>query len=226
MKRIFGYIFRLILPLLIMLPISGQDTLRTYGPRLGIDLVRIAYIFADPAEMGAEASVDLELFNNVFPVLEAGYNSISEEGDLFNYRSEGTYARIGIDYNLLPVPNRSVHHSIHIGFRYGISAFNHRAEQITVPSDYWGDFQIDSYENSLLGHWLELVGGVKAEVAPNFFLGWSVRYRALVNPMMDESVTPRLVPGYGNGTSDRGFGFTYSIYYKIPLLKKDNSSQP
>jgi len=186
----------------------------------GMDLARFAYIFADPSEVGAEFSVDLEVYNNLFPVFELGYGSTSDEGDLFNYASGGPYARFGADYNFFPVRDRSVHHSITAGFRYGISTFSQKIDNLIVPSSYWGDLLIPSYENTLAGQWFELVGGMKTELVPNLFLGWAVRYKILLNPEMDPLIPPRLVPGYGLGTSDRGFGFSYSIFYKIPVLKR------
>jgi hypothetical protein len=67
---------------------------------------------------------------------------------------------------------------------------------------------------------VELVGAIKTELFPNFFLGWSIRYKLLLNPQMDPLFTPLIVPGYGRGSRDRGIGFTYSVYYKIPLLKR------
>jgi hypothetical protein len=157
---------------------------------------------------------------NIYPVFELGYNRISQEGDLFEYTGGGTYARLGIDYNLLPVTDRSEHHTISVGIRYGISRFNHSVDSAVIPSEYWGDRKIDLYENSLTGNWIELVGGLKTELVPNLFLGWLVRYKILLNPDMDPLVSPQLVPGYGKGTADRGFGITYSILYKIPLIKK------
>jgi hypothetical protein len=220
MKSTSGYIISGIMCLVLAQSLSGQDTLRTYGPRIGVDLARFAYYFADPAEVGAEVSLDFEIYNNFFPVFEAGYSSLSDAVDETEYASGGAYARIGLDYNLLPVKDRSIHHSITVGFRYATSIFSHSAENITVPSSYWGDLVIETYENTLNGHWFELVGGVKAEVASNLFLGWSVRYRILLNPEMDPQVTPLLIPGYGRGTEDRGFGFNYTISYKIPLIKR------
>lgn len=220
MKSICGYIFRCLLLLAIIQPLEGQDTLRTYGPRIGLDLVRFGYFLAEPSEIGAEFSVDAEVFHNVYPIIEAGYNQISEKRELFNYSSKGTYARAGVDYNLLTPKDRSQHHSITIGFRYGISIFNQLAEDVVIPGDYWGDNILESYQNNLTGNWFEIVGGVKTELVSNFFLGWSVRYKKLFNPGMDPTVTPQLVPGYGKGSSDTGFGFTYSILYKIPLFKK------
>jgi len=201
-------------------PLAGQDTLRTYGPRIGIDIARFAYILATPSQIGTEFSVDVEIYKNIFPVFEIGYNHISESEDLFDYASSGAYARAGVDYNLLPVKDRSVHHSLFLGFRYGVSIFNHHAENVLIPNGYWGDFILDSYENSLTANWLELVGGMKTEIVSNFFLGWSLRYKILLNPEMDPLVTPQMIPGYGSGAADRGFGFTYSIFYKIPLFKR------
>lgn len=206
--------------LMLSQPLSGQDTIRTYGPRIGIDLSRLAYIFADPSQLGAELSVDLEVFNNIYPVFELGYSQTSESRDLFDYSSKGMYARAGLDYDFLPPKDRSEHHNITVGFRYGISPFSHHAQDVIIPGDYWGDYLLDLYENNLTGNWLELVGGVKTEVASNFFLGWSVRFKILLNPEMDPLMAPRLVPGYGNATEDRGFGFSYSVLYKIPLLKR------
>ena len=220
MKNICGYIFSGAILLILIQPLAGQDTLRTFGPRIGVDVARIAYIFAKPSELGAEFSVDFEVYKNIYPVFELGYSRISESGDLFDYTSGGPYARAGIDYNLLDTKDRSVHHSMTGGFRYGFSVFSHRTENVVIPNNYWGDYMMDSYENALAGSWLELVAGIRTEVAPNFFLGWAVRYKILFNPEMDPLIPPHFVPGFGSGGSDRGIGFTYSISYKIPLLKR------
>ncbi len=201
-------------------PVSGKDTLRTFGPRFGIDLARFLYILADPSEKGAEVSVDFEIYRNIYPVFELGYNSISDSQELFDYASDGSYGRVGIDYNILSLKDRSVHHAITMGFRYGMSVFKHNIDYVLIPGDYWGDYIPEPYENNLTGHWIELVGGLKAEVVPNFYLGWSIRYKVLLNPEMDPVMIPELIPGYGVSGKDRAFGFSYSIFYMIPLIKK------
>jgi len=201
-------------------PVSGQDTLRTYGPRFGLDLARFAFILADPSEIGAEASVDFEILRNLYPVFELGYNSISESEEYFKYSAGGIYGRAGFDYNFLRLKDRSQHHTFTIGARYGLSVFSHSAEDIYIQNAYWGDYVSNSYEKDLRGHWVELVGGIKAELVPNLFLGWSLRYKILLNPDMDPLVAPELVPGFGTGGEDRSFGISYSIFYKIPLFKK------
>jgi hypothetical protein len=187
---------------------------------MGIDLARIAYLFTDPAELGAEISWDVEIYEDMYPVVELGYNSLSTHTELFDYSAGGPYGRVGLDYNLFPLPDRSVHHSITAGFRYGMARFSHQAEDIFIEGGYWDDFTLDTYENALTGHWVELVGALKTEVVSNFFLGWTLRYRILLNPEMDPLVTPQLIPGYGSGSTNRTFGFSYFILYKFPLLKR------
>ena len=223
MKNISGFISSAVLVLFILIRpvgLTAQDTLRTYGPRFGLDLARFLYILADPSEVGAEFSVDFEAFRNIYPVLEAGYNTISETGDRFDYSAGGTYARAGLDYNILRTKDRSQHHSITFGFRYGMSVFSHRIENIQISGSYWGIYRPQAYENNLTGHWAELVGGMKTELVPNLFLGWSVRIKFLLNPEMDPLMVPELIPGYGTGGESRILGFSYSILYMIPLFKK------
>ena len=222
-KNISGSVSKaalLLLALALFGTVSAQDTLRTFGPRFGIDLARFLYLLADPSQKGAEISADFEIYRNIYPVFELGYNSISDSQDLFDYSSAGSYGRVGIDYNILPVKDRSVHHAITLGFRYGMSIFTHQIENVLIPGEYWGDYMPEAHENKLTGNWIELVGGLKTEVLPNFFLGWSVRYKVLLNPEMDPLMIPELIPGYGSSGEDRAFGFTYSIFYRIPLIKK------
>lgn len=223
MKNISGYISKAMIWLSILatggLSLYSQDTLRTFGPRIGLDLARFFYYFTEPAEYGAEISGDFEVYKNIYPVIELGYSSMSDKTDLFDYTSGGTYGRLGADYNVLPMKDRSIHHTISVGARYGLSVFTQKAENIYIQSAYWGDLVPDSYESNLRGHWFEVVGGIRTELLPNLFLGWMVRIKFLLNPDMDPRVTPALIPGYGNGSKNRAFGFSYTIYYKIPLFK-------
>jgi hypothetical protein len=199
---------------------SDQDTLRTFGPRIGIDLAPFIYYFTKPKIVGAEVSVDFEIFRNLYPVIELGYSSTSESEPTFDYESLGNYGRFGVDYNVLPVKDRSWHNTMTVGFRYGISLFKHSSDNVLIYSDYWGDYMPEPYESSLTAHWLELIGGIKVEIVPNLALGWLLRYKFLLNQDMDPNMIPALIPGYGNGADGSAFGFSYSIFYMIPLIKK------
>ncbi|MEJ2596626.1 MAG: DUF6048 family protein, partial [bacterium] len=103
----------MILPaLLVIQAASAQDTLRTYGPRIGLDLSRFAYIFFDPSEIGAELSVDMEVYKNLYPALELGFSSLDESEGEFDYTMSGSFGRVGADYNVLHQKDRSIHHSL------------------------------------------------------------------------------------------------------------------
>ena len=220
MRNISGYIFNALLILALAVPVRAQDTLRTYGPRIGFDLAPVVSWFLPSSAVGAELSLDAEIMDNIFPVLELGFSSYSDSIQVSTYDSKGSYGRIGLDYDLYPVPDPSQHHSITIGFRYGISLFTHGAGNITIPSVYWGDLYIPTHENGITAHWISLVAGVKGEVFSNFFLGWSLRYRILLNPGMDQQISPLYIPGFGKPSNGRAFGVTYSLMYKIPLVQK------
>ena len=200
--------------------VSAKDTLRTFGPRIGIDLVPFFYYFTEPKIVGAEVSVDFEIYKNLYPVLELGYSSTSASEETFDYESAGNYARAGIDYNILKLKDRSEHHIMTVGFRYGMSLFKHSSENVLIYSDYWGDYISEPHENSLRGHWIELVAGIKVEVVSNLYMGWLLRYKFLLNQDMDPVMIPAHIPGYGNGANTSTFGFSYSIFYMIPLIKK------
>lgn len=224
-KAVFLLLFLAVLGMLSTQEVSAQeesdlDTLRTYGPRIGIDLVPFFYYFTEPRIVGAEVSVDFEIIKNLYPVFELGFSSTSESKETFDYESAGNYARVGFDYNVLPVKDRSEHHVMTVGLRYGISLFKHSSDNVLIYSDYWGDYLSEPYENSLQGHWIELVGGIKVEVVSNLYMGWLLRYKFLLNQNMDPVMIPALVPGYGNGANTSTFGFSYSIFYMFPLIKK------
>ena len=86
MKSISGYISKATLLLatlvVVSLPLLGQDqdTLRTFGPRIGLDLAKFLYYFTDPAEYGAEISGDFEIYKNIYPVIELGYSNMVGRG--------------------------------------------------------------------------------------------------------------------------------------------------
>jgi len=200
--------------------VSKKDTLRTFGPRFGIDLAPFIYYFSEPKIVGAEVSVDFEIYRNLYPVLELGYSSTAESTETFYYESLGNYARVGVDYNLLEAKDRSWHNTMTVGFRYGMSFFKQSSDNVLIYSDYWGNYMPDLYESSLKAHWLELTGGIKVEIVPNLYMGWLLRFKFLLNPDMDPVMIPALIPGYGNGADVRTFGFSYSVFYMIPLIKK------
>ena len=74
--------------------------------------------------------------------------------------------------------------------------------------------------NGLSAHWVELVGGVKAELFSNLFMGFSVRLKSLVSNKKPEGFDNLYIPGFDRKYNGNiGVGFNYTLSYFIPLYK-------
>jgi hypothetical protein len=194
---------------------------RTYGFRIGFDASRIPLYFKEPKIKGLELSIDIEAVRNFYPVLELGFGSLTIDKDNFFYDADNQYIRLGFDYNILKPDIDDPYGMGFIGIRYGYSSFNYNAKNIMIPNPYWGEDIITEIERTHLNiHWIEIAAGIKAEIFPNFFVGWSVRGRFMLYKTRDENMEPYNIPGYGKGKSKSLLGVNYSLYYKIPLFKK------
>ena len=218
MRKISGYSFSLIILFLCSTVVFSQ-TERTVGLRLGFDVSRLSLYYFQPERKNIEVSSDMELFKRLYPTIELGWNDIKLKNDsLYDYYSNGYYARIGFDHNFLKPENNNDKEMFIGGIRYGYSFFNDYAENIIIKDNYWGDFNGNLSKRSLNAQWLEFVAGFKVEVFKNLFLGWTLRGRILITKSK-EKTDPYWIPGFGKGSAKTSVGFNYSIFYSIPLYK-------
>jgi|WetSurMetagenome_2_1015567.scaffolds.fasta_scaffold248945_2 hypothetical protein len=193
---------------------------RTYGLRIGLDVSRIPNWFLDPKMKSLECSFDIEALHNVYPTLELGLGSLDIRKENYQYYSDNTYFRVGADYNFLDPDPSDRYGMAFIGIRYAHSSLNYHAANIIIPDNYWGGLTTAIDDRNISTHWIELTAGMKAEIFHNFFMGWSLRGRFMLSKTKDEIMDPYKIPGYGKGHSSSILGFNYSLYYKIPVLKK------
>ena len=67
--------------------------------------------------------------------------------------------------------------------------------------------------------WAEAVGGVRAEIVKNFYMGWSLRYKYLFLKGNMAHGGPWYIPGFGTGKKT-SLGATYTLSYYFNLSKK------
>ena len=67
--------------------------------------------------------------------------------------------------------------------------------------------------------WAEAVAGVRAEIAKNFYMGWSLRYKYPIYKGPIANGGPWYVPGLGSSTK-AAFGATYTITYYLNFNKR------
>ena len=207
---------------------KAKDTLQSgktnrYGIRVGMDLHRLAKSVYDKDYKGFEIVGDYRLTNKIYIAGEFGNEKKTVDDDQLNFTTSGTYFKVGFDYNAyqnwLDMENM-----IYAGMRYGVSSFSQELNSYTIynTNPYFGQTTVtsDKEYNGLSASWLEVVGGVKAEIINNLYLGFSARINYLVTNKKPENFDNLFIPGF-NRTYDGkfGVGFNYTLSYFIPLYK-------
>ncbi|WP_313807307.1 DUF6048 family protein [Flavobacterium sp.] len=231
MKHTLRSIFSIALVLVSLSTVAqekAKDSVKTgkterYGLRVGVDLHRLTKSFYDDKYQGFEVVGDYRLTKKIYIAGELGNEKKTVDDDQLNFTTKGSYFKVGFDYNAhenwLDLENM-----IYAGMRYGVGSFSHQLNHYTVynTNQYFDPNTVTSGQefNGLTASWLELVGGVKAEVLNNVYLGFSVRLNYLVTNKTPDNFDNLYIPGF-NRTYDGkfGVGFNYTLSYFIPLYK-------
>lgn len=143
-----------------------------------------------------------------------------EDKSVYEYKSNGTFIRIGMDYDIWNSEDFPTNDNIFIGFRYNYAWQNQECDRYTIIDKFWGDY-IGSVDNSSVNsHAIETLFGLRCEVLPNFYMGWSFRFKFLLFSSHDDILDPYAIAGYGKYDSKATMGFTYTLEYQIPFNKK------
>ena len=224
-------ILRSILILLFISPLVGfgqkkNEVWRYEGPRFGIDVSRFLMpYFQKSTQGGFEIQADYPYKGNFFPTVEAGYLSVNDLKDNFHYTNKGPYGRIGVDVNITKFESLSDNDLVFVGARYGFSRFAQETSSASY-TNYWGTLQTSFPKNNLNAHWAELLFGMKGELLPNCFFGWTVRAKFILSTTKDSNVKPYVIPGVGYTSSDVPFDFSVTVSYRIPLKKTKTMPKP
>jgi hypothetical protein len=214
-------IFRLfILSLSLFIASVGYAESPLRGIHLSADAFGYIYPnFVKDKFYSTELSLAVNLKNRFFPVLEAGVGHTNMVSHLYDigYSTRAPYYRIGMDYNMQYKNGRSNH--IYLGARVGYTAFKYSVDAPALIDPVWGDeapVQFSSVPSRAV--WAEAVGGVRAEILKNIYMGWSLRYKFLLNRSAAYG-GPWYIPGFGTGKKTV-LGATYTIGYYFNLFKK------
>ena len=166
-----------------------------------------------------EVSVEANLLNRFFPVVELGYGSIDttdDETDI-HFKTSAPFFRIGANYNVFyKKPHLPGYFTV--GLRYGLSSFDYDVKAPALVDPNWGGTQVPIDYTGVKCNvgWLELVLGLKTNVYKDFYMGFTVRYRSRLSMTKNENSEPYYIPGYGRGKSSN-WGITYNLIYKLPF---------
>ncbi len=199
---------------------------RYEGPRVGIDLSRFLVPYLQSAKRnGWEIQADVPYKGNWFPTFELGMQWFDDQRDGFHYKNNGTYARLGVDMNIVKFESMKDHDLLFIGARYGYSLFNQQTDGIGY-TNYWGTITSSVPLRTMNAHWGELVFGMKGELFSNFFLGWTLRAKFPLSVSNDPNIKPYIIPGLGKTSTDVPFDFTFGVYYRFPIFRTKKLPKP
>jgi Domain of unknown function (DUF6048) len=190
------------------------------GVRIGLDLSRIVSAIYYPYRKEVTVVADARINANMYAAFEAGFTSTPFSDTSYTYKGSGVFATLGIDYNFLKRQFPSEKNMFYGGIRYGFSHFSYQVPSYNIKNTYWGDHLTGSIpKTNANAHWIELVVGLKAEVLKNFFMGWNIRERILINNVKTDEITPLVIPGFGNGSKRSVFDVQYTVSYVIPFYR-------
>lgn len=204
-----------------------------YGLRVGVDLYRLTRNLFDKDYRGVEIVADYRYNKKYYIAAELGNEKKTVDDDRFNFTTDGSYFKVGFDYNAFE-NWLDMENMIYAGMRVGFSSFSHQLNSYKIYQS--GDFNNDGYNENYYGEtefstgqkfdklnasWLEVVGGAKAKIFNNVFLGFSVRINYLISEKEPDNFANLYIPGF-NRTYDGKFGagFNYTLSYFIPIYKK------
>lgn len=186
------------------------------GARLGLDVSRLLSMAVNPEGRYFEINSDFS-FGRYLLSADWGLGRQNRVTDLLEYRTSGTYFRIGPDVNF--IPENKDDNVFFLGARYGWCNFE---EQLTTTYTHedWGTFPVNS-ERRTNARWFEAVTGLKARVWDNFYLGYTMHLKFGLKVNDDGRFTAYEVPGFGRVGDGEGsnFSFSYHVLYRIPYRK-------
>lgn len=151
---------------------------------------------------------------------ELGYENAKYSNDNYEYTSNGTFIRVGIDYDIFNMVDFPTNDNIFVGLRYCYAWQNHKSDHFNIVDSYWGDYSGSINNTSVNSHSIDALFGLRCEMLPNFYMGWSFRCRFLLASAHDNILDPYAIAGYGQYDNKVCMGFTYTIEYQLPLNKK------
>lgn len=196
-----------------------------YGIRIGFDLSKPIISFFENKQKGIELVADIRFRKKYYLAAELGYENREIDEDFFNFTSKGTFLKLGVNRNFYDNWG-TMNNEIFVGARYGIGLFSQTLNSYTpnvLSTPYFPPtLKTEKQQfNGLSAHWLEFVLGMKVETFKNLFLGVNIQFKSLVYSKDPDNFKNIFIPGFQDVSSNKlGFGFSYTISYLLPIIKK------
>ena len=198
--------------------------------RFGADLYRIVRSQTSDDFNGFEAVADLRVGEKFFLALELGNVETTRQVEQVNFTTEGTYLKVGFDYNMYENWEGMDNHVI-LGLRLASSSHSQFLNSYTLldRTPFWQDPETEitsgfatGERSNLNAYWLEIITGFKVQLLNNIYIGLSFRLNRLISDTVPDNFDNIHIPGFNKKTEENIFGasFNYTLTYRIPFQFK------
>ncbi len=237
MKNPTRHILLLLMAVLLSMPAFAQrrtdnkaptDSVVFRGFSAHLDIASpLMGIIVDRGVITGEAQFDINLLNKFFPIVEFGYASVNVTSDnASNYRTSAPFWRIGFNYNFLKTKKNKVEllnrNYPFIGLRYGMSVVSYDMGNVPLSEGYWNESAtMDFSDKNVYAGWVEILAGVRVDLAKGFTMGWSARVRLGLHTSLHNDSQLWFVPGYGkSGNAQFSFNYTVGFTYRTKFERQ------
>lgn len=211
---------------------------RLYALEAGVNFFDGILALAGQKYGGADAWVQLNMWNWLLPTLEVGFGR-GKDSPHPGYYTARTHAapflRLGTDYNFLYKSNPR--YKVMAGLRAGWSTYTYSVDGLWPATAEREEVTLGL--NHVRNHawWGEAVATLRVGIYRNLSMGWTFRYKFLFStpknrafqpdpgeeptPVM-QAAQPWYVPGYGK--IGQHLGVTLSLSYTFDFHRKENHS--
>lgn len=170
------------------------------------------------SRQGYEFAIDYYAHKELYYVLEGGWGNAKVDYSDLKYKTSNTFARVGINRCLIQRLAPDDWDMVFLGFRLGMASVSRSNATYTVVDSLWGNSSGAISSQTVNAFWAEITGGMRAEIVNNFFIGYTIRGKFLLNESAFKTLAPLYVAGYGKG--DKTAVFDFNLYLTYSIKKK------
>ena len=145
--------------------------------RFGIDLFQPIASQLDKTFKGFEVVGDLRVNENLYLSSEIGTLERTQQSELINFTTSGSYFKFGIDFNMYKNWT-GMNNQVFLGVRFANSLYNHNINNYTLYRTeqlYGEDLVQNGYAtgkiSDLNAQWIEFLVGMKVQIIKNTIQG-------------------------------------------------------
>ena len=203
-----------------------NDTIEKFGIRVGSDIHKIIRSASNNDYTGFSFDADIRLKESIYISSEIGNEEKQINNSYINSTAKGNYLKFGAKFKLnkKDIGTQNITYS---GLNIGFSGFDQTINSYTIyntNSSTWGESIINEpiNLNDLNALWFEILFGLKTEIINNLFLGFEIQLKNIISQKNMQEITNFYIPGFNRtyDSSGIGAGFSYTISYLIPVIKK------